>query len=134
MMPVAVEWHNAEKTILLVTITPPMTWDMYDAGVDEALAQADSVGHRVDIVLNPGSTPLPSGSALPHFKRAAERLPPNVELLVSIITNLIARTMSTLAGQIYLGHRFKYAGSVEQALEIIHKLRAEAETAPARNR
>jgi hypothetical protein len=122
-----VEWGDAEKSIILITISAPITWEMFDEGTDEALRLAATVPHRVDMISNPGATQMPPGTPIPHLKRAFENFPPNVGILASIITNLFARTMSSVAGQAYLGPRFKIVSSIDHAYQVIHKQRAETE-------
>ena len=126
-MPMTVEWDDAEQTIILITITPPITWEMFDEGVDRAMDMARSVPHRVDIISNPGATQMPPGSAMPHLQRAFGNFPPNLILLVARITNFFARNMSSIVGHVYLGPCFKVADSVEAAREIIYQARAASE-------
>lgn len=125
-MPITVEWDDPEKTVILITISHPVTWEGFNDSMDEMIALAQSASHRVDIISNPGSTPMPSGSPLPHLKRVYARLPEHVGMNVACITNPFARIMSSIVGQFYLGPRFKVASSVEAARETIRNARAEA--------
>ncbi len=123
-MPITAEWDDAEKTIILITISEPITWPMFHEGVEQAMALARTVSHRVDIISNPGSTPMPPGPAIPHLRTAFAAFPPNMVMNVAIITNSFARVMSSVAGQIYLGSRFRTVNSVEAARAIIYKERS----------
>ncbi len=126
-MPMSVDWDDAEHSIILITITYPVTWEVFDAGVDEAVRLAKTVPHRVDIISNPGPTPMPDGSPLPHLQRAFGNFPPNVVLMVALITNTFARITTSVAGQVYLGPRFKVVDSLEAAYAIVYADRADAE-------
>jgi len=122
-MPMTVNWDDAEQTIIMATISDPMTWDAFNDGVDEVIRLAESVPHRVDVISNAGATPMPPGSPLPHLRRAFQSLPRNVGLAVSVITNVFARIMSLVVGQTYFGSRFKVVESLEAARETIERAR-----------
>ena len=125
-MPMTVNWDDAEQTLIMATISDPMTWDAFNAGVDEMIRLAESVPHRVDIISNAGATPMPPGSPMPHLRRAFQRLPRNVGLVVGTITNVFARTMSLIVGQTYFGSRFKVVESLESARDAIQRAKAKA--------
>ena len=127
-MPVTVNWDDPEKTIILITITTPMTWELYDEGIDEARQLALSVPYRVDVISNPGSSEMPPGPSLPHLRRAYANFPDNISVIVAVITNVFSRIMSLMTGQLYLGPRFRVVESVEAARTMIHKSRVAAET------
>lgn len=126
-MPMNVTWDDPEKTIIRADILPPMTWQMYDDGVDEIVRLAKSVPYRVDIINHAGTTPMPPGSPLPHLKRAFRLLPSNVGMLISSINNVFARTMTSVVGRAYFGPRFKVVETVEIGWDIIYKERAKSE-------
>ena len=125
-MPITVEWDDPQRTVILISISHPVTWEGFNDSMDEVIQLTQSVTHRVDVISNPGSTPMPAGSPLPHLKRVYSRLPANVGINVACITNPFARIMSSIVGQAYLGPRFKAASSVEAARETIRGSRIAA--------
>src|SRR5690348_2729150 len=108
-MPITSKWDDAENSIILLTISAPISSEMFHQGVEQAMALARPVEHRVDIISNPGATAMPPGPAIPHLRDAFAKFPPNLVMNVAIVTNSFARVMSSLAGQIYLGSRFRTA-------------------------
>jgi hypothetical protein len=122
-MPMTVDWDDAEHTLILATISDPTTWDDFNRGVDEIVRLAHTVPHRVDVICDAGPTPMPPGSPLPYLKRAFQLMPKNVGVVVSPITNVFARTMSTIVGQAYFGSRYKVVESLEAAREAVERAR-----------
>jgi hypothetical protein len=65
---ISVAWHNSEKTIMVMTMVTPWSWEEYHQTTAEMYALLDSVRHKVDVILDfTESTHLPP-NAFSHLR------------------------------------------------------------------
>lgn len=88
-MPITVEWDNPQQTALLFTYQRPWTWKEFDAAVEQTLAYADSVNHRVDVIFDLRKGGFPPRDAVWRFKSAAEITHPNVGQYVYVAPSML---------------------------------------------
>lgn len=129
------EWANTEQTILRSHMEGAVTWDMYNASLDEILVMLKGVSHPVYFVQTQGKDYIPpKGNAFPHIKRFYLSLPANVRL--HIIEG--ERTLDKMVLMMYLRlHKEiwlvpKFVASYEEALKIINRERSVATIPMAR--
>lgn len=127
-MPIDVTWADADQTILSIHIHGPITWDQYHEACHTAVTMMASVTHRVDIIYN-AEVDVPSGNALPHFKRACLKLQAAENLgscitvvpfhirLARVFTHLIYRASG-------ISNKFQTVVSLEEAYQMIAESRA----------
>lgn len=125
-MPIDVDWDDAEQTIIRMDFSLPVSWEMFDTGIDRVVQLADSVNHRVDLLGNAGTVPMPPGSPIPHMQRAFKMIPVNIGLIVSPTLNPFARAILSTVAHMYVGSRFQPAKSLEHAYRIIEAHRAKS--------
>jgi hypothetical protein len=125
-MPIDAHWDDAEQTIIRMDFSLPVSWEQFDAAIDTAIQLAQSVDHRVDILGNAGTIPMPPGSPIPHMQRAFRMIPRNVGLVVSPTLNPFARAILSTIARMYLGNRFQAAQSLEHAYRIIETSRVKS--------
>lgn len=49
---ISVAWHNSEKNVLVMTMATPWSWEEYHQKTAEMYDLLDSVGHKVDVLLD----------------------------------------------------------------------------------
>jgi hypothetical protein len=125
-MPIDVRWDNGEHTIVRLDFVSPVSWETFQAAIDEAARLVFSVKHRVDVLSIPGDVPMPPGSPAPQVMRAFKKLPPNVGLVIMVTSNDYSNTIVSAVGGVYMGKRYRAADSVEAAYRIIAEHRAKA--------
>jgi hypothetical protein len=129
-MTIKVEWSNPEKTIILQKRAPGWTWKDFDAAVDQYVAMARSVDHRVAIIIDCLDAPnSPTPSALYHYQRAESLKPENLVLMVVVSTGGFLEEMGrAFDGARRGGYRFlHFVRSMEEAEVLTTKVL----TAPA---
>jgi hypothetical protein len=123
-MPIDVKWDDAEQTIIRMDYSPPVSWEMFDSAMNRVVHLADSVNHRVDLLGNSGTVPMPHGSPIPHMQRAFKMMPVNIGVIVSPTLNPFARAILSTVAHIYVGDRFQAAKSLDHAYLLIEAHRA----------
>ena len=127
-MPIHVRWENKEQTIVRLDFVSPVSWEIFQAAIDETVSLVASVNHRVDILSIPGEVPMPPGSPAQQVQRAFKKLPPNIGMVVMVTSDDYARTIVSAVGGVYLGKRYRAAETVEEACRLIEDHRAKAST------
>lgn len=123
-MPIEVNWDDAEQTIIRMDFSLPVTWENFDDSIDRVVQLADSVNHRVDLLGNAGTVPMPPGSPIPHMQRAFKMIPVNIGIIVSPTLNPFARAILSTVARMYVGSRFQPAQSLDHAYRLIAASRA----------
>lgn len=121
------EWANADQTILRSHMEGAVTWDMYNAALDEILVMLKGVAHPVYLVQTQGKDyNPPKGNAFPHLKRFYLSLPANVRLHIiegeRTLDKLVLLMYLRLHKEIWLVPKF--VASYEEALQIINRERS----------
>lgn len=130
-MPMQVVWDDDAKTILRTDIIAPITWEEFDTEIEIMNQFAASIPYPIDLIINPGSTPMPLvGSPIPHIKRAFRLRPDNVRVVVCVASNTFARVITAAIGEIHIGARSRVFESLDDARECIQKARAQAAVKP----
>ena len=125
-MPIDTYWDDAEQTIIRMDFSLPVSWEMFDAAIDRVVQLADSVKHRVDLLGNAGTVPMPPGSPIPHMQRAFKMIPVNIGIIVSPTLNPFARAILSTVARMYVGNRFQPAQSLDHAYRLIAASRAKS--------
>lgn len=117
------EWANADQTILRSHMEGAVTWDMYNAALDEILVMLKTVVHPVYFVQTQGANYIPpKGNAFPHIKRFYLALPANVRLHViegeRTLDKMVLMMYLRLHKEIWLVPKF--VNSYAEALKIIN--------------
>ncbi|MEZ4669285.1 MAG: hypothetical protein R3E39_15375 [Anaerolineae bacterium] len=96
-MPLHVFWDNEEKNIIRCESEGKWTWREYHHALDEIVGMVNAVDYRVDLINSQreGST-MPPGSPIPHFKRAAQAMPPNFAMNIVVISSHVVRVMASV--------------------------------------
>jgi hypothetical protein len=83
-MGVSVEWANAEKTVILWTITGQWTWTEFDAGYEKMRQKAASVSHTVDSIYDLRESILIPADVTTHVKFAFPHKPSNLRHMIAV--------------------------------------------------
>jgi hypothetical protein len=74
-----------------------------------------------------GKTKMPKGSAFPALQRAIREMPDNVNLVISIIEDSFARSITSLAIRTFSdSDKLKLARSLDDAYQMIQRSREKA--------
>ncbi len=90
-MPISVEWDNSQHTAILFTYQRPWTWREFDAAIEQTLALASSVDHKVDVIFDLRNGGFPPRDAVQRFKAASEITHPNVGQYVYVAPSMLAQ-------------------------------------------
>jgi len=83
-MSLEVKWYDNEHTILIATIAKDTTWPDYHSAVDQIIAEANRVTHRVDSIFY-DEVGMPAGNPMPHIKQGIMKLAKQNNIKISII-------------------------------------------------
>ncbi len=113
---------------MIYTFAGQWTWPEFYVAYDETIRNMDSVGHKVDFIMDMlGSKQIPSG-ALSQLKRAADRNHPNMGLAVYVGVNTFIKSLGEIFLKVYPGsaqkYPFAFATSIEEAQAKIAERRA----------
>jgi hypothetical protein len=90
-MTITVEWDNPQQTAVLFTYNRPWTWGEFDVAVEQTLALASAVNHKVDVIFDLRNGGFPPRDALQRFKDAAEITHPNIGQYVYVAPSMLAQ-------------------------------------------
>lgn len=127
-----VRWLDTDENIIQIDYFAPVeSWGEYDDAIDRCYEMARSRPGSVYLIHHAGSTPMPEGNAIHHIRRAVRLMPPNIRLIVMVVTNLYALRLLELLMKIIFSRLFRMAKSLDEAYAIIglHSLEREARTA-----
>ena len=131
-----VKWLDAEHTILVATIEKSTTWSDYHSAIDEIIAQAAAVGHRVDIIFF-DDVGMPAGNPLPHLRSGINKLVKQPNISMSVIagskgSNGFVRVIMDTLGRSFMAQVMTrvvetplvFIRTLDEAIACIHKDRA----------
>lgn len=129
-MAITVQWEDAAQSIIRSESSGKWTWEEYHEAVEKVVMLANSVDHRVDLIINTldGAT-APSGSSMPHYQRAQRIMPDNVRMNVIANTNTFGRVIINTFTRLNNGKgtlKVMAAGTLEEARALIARDRAAA--------
>lgn len=125
-MAISVLWDDENETIIRSESGGHWTWEEYHEAVEQVVILANSVSHRVDLIINalPGAA-APSGSSMPHYQRAQRIMPKNVRLNIIVNTNTFGRMIINTFTRLNKGGlKVVAAGTLEEARTVIARDRA----------
>jgi hypothetical protein len=124
-MPITPVWDDAEETIIRFDYTDPVeSWAEYHLAMKAGNQLAITKPYSVDMVHVAGKTRMPKGSAFPALQRAIRELPTNVNLVISIIEDSFARSITSLAIRTFSDSgKLKLARSLDEAHLMIRRSR-----------
>jgi hypothetical protein len=132
----SVNWYDDEHSIIVVTITKDMTWEMYHQAVEWIVSEAAKVDHRVDIVFH-DNVGMPKGNPMPHLSWGSAKIvgQPNIQLSIiagsqgysgfgRMILEALAKTYMRFANLPRNNRQLMFMRTLEDALAHIQKDRA----------
>jgi hypothetical protein len=134
-MPYELNWQDEAHSIIRVDVQGKVTWDeFHDTGrqLADELAQASG---RMDVIFNV-LTGFPPGNPLPHLTSMMTKLSPhsNMGMVVNVSSRSRSELIKAFVDIVALSKRTKstefgtFATSIEEAIELIEKARAEEKT------
>jgi hypothetical protein len=113
-------WHNDEKTILRQVYLEGATLQDFYEVVDESYEMATSVDHTVHIIIDVTQTSRIPGNIISGMRYAANKIPPNRGLVVSVglgtfmdmILGVTKKIYPTLAQNSYAVKTFEEAEKI----------------------
>jgi hypothetical protein len=125
-MMISVKWDDEPKTIIRVDYHPPIeSWMEYDNAIDQSYELAKSVQRQVYIIHNAGKARMPSGSPIPHVRRALFQSPPNI-IGIAVVEDAFASHMVSAMANLLLRGRVRFVKSLEDAYALIYALQQKA--------
>lgn len=124
-MPLTVDWHDPEHTIILLTIEYDWRWTDFHQVIDDALTLAHTAGGHVDYIVNLlSSGPLPSG-AIEQVRLVMSKITHNWGTVVVVQQNPFITAMTQAFLRLYpaFQHKVVTAGSLNEAETLILKHR-----------
>ena len=119
---ITVHWDNVEQTTIRCDYAEPITWEEYDAAVDQVAAMLQSASQPVWVLHNPGAAKMPPGSPIPHVRAALQKNKhPNCRMVIAVINDIFALNMVTTVVRVLFRGRFRVAGSLNEAYQVIHE-------------
>jgi hypothetical protein len=127
-MPIIPVWDDAEETIIRFDYSDPVeSWGEYHQAMEAGNRLARTKPYIVDMIHVAGKTKMPKGSAFPALQRANRELPDNVNLVISIIEDNFARSITSLAIRTFSDSgKLKLARSLDDAYQMIGRSREKA--------
>lgn len=137
-MPLEVKWYDNEHTILVATIAKDTTWPDYHAAVDQIIAEANHVTHRVDAIFY-DDVGMPAGNPMPHIKQGITKLAKQNNIKMSIIAGSrgssgFVRAVIEAIGKMFMKKGPQspsvfggFAKTLDEAVARIHADRAKAQ-------
>lgn len=127
---ITTEWHDEAHTIIHSCLYGQMTWPVFNQGIDEAFALAQSVTHDVYLVTHfQDGYAAARGNAFPHIGRFFRTSPANLKQQVMVGTNLLDRillnTYITINGS-KIDLRPDYTDTLPEAIQLIEQLKQQA--------
>lgn len=118
-MPITVVWDNSAHTVIRLDYRLPIaSWEEYRAAARETAALANTVPHAVSVIHNAGGVPMPAGSPFPHVQYAAGVMPPNVGMIVAVVSNRFVQTLLPIILR-PLVKNFTFAASLDDARHML---------------
>lgn len=115
-----VHWLDADENILqLDYIAPVLSWAEYDDAIERCCNMASQCSGNVYIIHNAGTTPMPEGNAIQHIRRAVRQTPPNVKMVVMVVTNLFALRLLELVMKLLFSRMMRMTKSLDGAYALI---------------
>ena len=121
---ITTQWHNPEKTVILVVLERGWTWgDMYQTA-NEIYMLLDSVEHSVCTIIDFSSAKQIPPRAITHIKNLNKNAHPNQTKLAFVGLNSLAsalmNTFVQLYGAIAEGADVKLVPSIDSAYEFFN--------------
>jgi hypothetical protein len=141
-MPLPVNWHDDEHSIIVATIRKDTIWEEYHQAVEWIVTEAATVDHRVDTIFH-DNVGMPKGNPMPHLKRGSGIIikQPNIQLTIiagsqgysgfgRMMLEVLAKMYMRQSKQIPSSDRtLMFMRTLEDALVHIQKDRAKLSTA-----
>ncbi|MCA9903692.1 MAG: hypothetical protein KC547_07535 [Anaerolineae bacterium] len=126
-MPLTVDWHDPERSIILVWGEDAWTWDDWHTALEQMIALAKSTARQVDFIYgNAPGTVFPRPQAVTHVQRTLGVIPENAGLHVIVNDKTFARAIMVLVmrAESEDAHiSFHHAPSLAEARALIQRYR-----------
>jgi hypothetical protein len=124
-MPVIARWYDDGETIRYWAFEGRWTWQEYFDTFEQTVPITTAKTHRVDTIFDVSLGKFdPPSILMTNFRSSARRRAPNVRLIV-IIGGLTVKQIVTLFTKLQPENIYRYASSLEEALNIIASDRAQ---------
>src|SRR5689334_10447826 len=90
-MTITVDWDNPQHTAVLFVYQRPWTWHEFNKAIQETLALADTVNHKVDVIFDLHNGGFPPRDAVWRFKTAAEITHRNMGQYVYVAPSMLTQ-------------------------------------------
>ncbi len=126
-MPITVQWHNPEQTIVNFHFTAAWTWAEYDTAAQQARTMMDNVQHKIDIILEFDPKGRLPGNSFLNIQRAIANPHRNQGIIVIVGLNVFIRMVGSVMESVYpaLARERKLAANLEEAQRIISEIQRE---------
>lgn len=124
-MPITPVWDDADETVIRFDYSDPVeSWAEYHLAMEAGNRLARTKPYNVDMIHVAGKTKMPKGSAFPALQRAIREMPDSVNLVISIIEDNFARSITSLAIRTFSDSgKLKLARSIDEAHQMIQRSR-----------
>ena len=135
-MPITIDWLNEKQNTVHLKFIRPWTWDEYYPVSEKGFQMADSVNHRVNIIMDFSESGgvLPP-SALTHFKKAAEKAHPRRGAIIFVSKHmLLTKSLANVIQKLVkMKSALLFANTLDEAKTIIsHIVEDKPDTLPLR--
>jgi hypothetical protein len=120
---IQLQWEQHDPAIIVFDLRAQWTWDEFHATITEGVAMMRGLPYPVyAIVLATHAFP-PSSSVISHFQNIAQKLPPNLALIVVVTDNFFIETINQIFFKISpVGRKLgRLAKTVDEARQVIAK-------------
>jgi hypothetical protein len=119
-VPIDIEWGNTEKTVIIVTMDWPMTWEGIQAAWEQGTGMMRSVPHTVHMIVIGKSNRFPQGNILANLQHIVKNIPPNFGLAIMVTDNRFQEIINSILFKVT--PRLNKTGHVVPTLAAAYKL------------
>jgi hypothetical protein len=118
---VTVEWVDAQKKTILVTLRHHWTWKDWDSALETILEFRAAVPYPVNLIVDAtDGAEFPTLRTLPHITKSWEALPnDNSRIVVVGLNELLWNMTQTISRLFNADHRVYYADTLAEATSLI---------------
>ena len=120
-MPVKTHWHNADKNIIVYTMSDPWTWEEMNAEMDALRPEYDVLNHAIVVIIDVRESKNVPVGAIAKGRDILKKRHPNVQRSqVFCGSNAIFRSVINLFSRLvgkYFGFQAVFVVDMEEAVQ-----------------
>jgi hypothetical protein len=120
---ITAEWFNPEHTAVIVTAKPPWTWDEFYELQQRHQETLNSLGHKVDVVIDLTHSGKLPPNAFTHLRTMRLRSHPNRGMIIMVGFNPYLQTVLNVLAQLNptTTKRLRLVGTLAEAKRLIQE-------------